>query len=331
MKKYINLKYLILGSLLALLSISCEADQDVADIADPSVYPTATFSIGETTVNEEGNPVIEITVTTDKKIDREISFSLEATGGTATLHEDYEIEDAGLLAYQTEAKLLVTIYEDSAIEVDETIELQVTMNSLANKYLVNPNTVLPSYTITIENYVGNTLDMEFSWDYTIDGYSTTNNIDFDIFVADAEGYDNSDPWATVNYTNYAATGNHPETFSFNFEDWADGEYILFHDLWYNAFYGYGPADMSLPIVATFTRPGLFSETITQDSSQSINGLTTNGYVDDDGNETGTYHNGFIAKVKIDNGVYTVYNYKGAEIVSGKSNKNRTPRPSNLRK
>jgi len=331
MKKYINLKSMIFASLLAITAISCDAEQDVSPIASPDGYPVVSFSIGETTVSEGGSPIIEIIATTDKKIDREISFSIDVLGGTATLHDDYDIEVAGLAPYQNETRFLVMIHEDAAIEGDETIELQVNMPSLASKYLVNPSTVLPSYSITIQNYVGNTLDMEFAWDYTIDGYSTTNNIDFDIYVADAAGYDNNDPWATVNETDYAATGNHPEKFSFNFDDWADGEYILFHDLWYNAFYGYGPADMSLPLVATFTRPGLFQTSLTQDSSQSINGKTTNGFVDDDDNDTGEWNNGFIAKVKIANGTYTVSDYKGAELVSGKSSKVRTPRPSNIRK
>ena len=55
------------------------------------------------------------------------------------------------------------------------------------------------------------------------------------------------------------------------------------------------------------------------------------FVDDDDNDTGEWHNGFIAKVKIANGTYTVSDYKGAELVSGKSSKVRTPRPSNIRK
>ncbi|UFH35823.1 hypothetical protein [Flavobacterium acetivorans] len=317
MKKYIKFKLFISLAFLALIAVSCDDKNDPEPIISTEDYPTATFSVSNTTVNEKDG-LVTVTITTDKMLTRGITFSAEQTGGTAVLHEDYDIVEATIAPYSKEAKLLVKFYGDIIPEVAKTLQIQITTPSLANRYFLNPTTVLPSYNITINNYVSNTLDISFAWNKDIDGYDTGSNIDFDIFVADAAGYDNNDPWATYNDTDYAATGDHPEVLSMNLADWPDGEYILFHDLYQNGFYGYGAAaNVTVPIVATFVRAGSFSTVVTQDPSQSVNANTTNGTVDDNNANTGEFHNGFIAKVAISNGKFTVSDYNGAQLASGK--------------
>ena len=64
---------------------------------------------------------------------------------------------------------MVEIHADVVPEGTETIELQITLPSLGNRYLLNPSTVLPSISISIENFVSDELDMYFGWDKVIDG------------------------------------------------------------------------------------------------------------------------------------------------------------------
>jgi len=332
MKKYIKFKLFVSVAFLALITVSCDETNDPADIISTDSYPTATFQASATTVNEKDG-LFTVKVTTDKMLTRGITFSAEQIGGTAVLHDDYDIVETSIAPFSKEATVVVKFYEDAIPEAAKTLQLQIVTPSLANKYFLNPKTVFPTYNITINNYVSNTLDISFAWDKDIDGYDTGSNIDFDIFVANAAGYNNNDPWATYNGTDYAATGNQPEELSMDLADWADGEYILFHDLWYNGFYGYGAAaNVMVPIVATFVRAGSFSTVVTQAPSQSINANTTNGYKDENNVDTGTYHNGFIAKVSIANGKFTISDYNGTQVASGKlSGSKKNSRPQSILK
>lgn len=153
MKKYINLKSIILGTLL-IISASCKEDQDVEGIVSTSDYPIATFEvIGSTDVGDRDGGIVFIKVSTDKAINSGVNFSATQTGGTATEHEDFDIVNTTIQAYYTEAIIEVHVYPDLEEEGDETIELQLTAPSLANKYLLNPTTVFPSITISIKDYV----------------------------------------------------------------------------------------------------------------------------------------------------------------------------------
>jgi len=175
--------------------------------------------------------------------------------------------------------------------------------------------------------------MTFAWEKGIelfgDTYSTCGNIDLDIFVSDAAGFDINDPWATVNWTNYAATGDCPEEFTWNMADWGDGEFIIWHDLWYNGFAGYG-TNVFVPVTATFFRPGAWTQDIVQNESQAANSDDW-GVVDDYNDYTGAWHNGVIAKIIIADGKYTITDYDGTVFVDNKSLSARTERPSFIQK
>lgn len=321
-------------SLSTLLFVGCENEPALTGQSTIEVAQNVTGSVAfiaplaaSQTVNEgnEGKYQYTLNITNQQPVD--IYVNVKVKSGTATRGEDFDFDDKLLIkAYSTSATGNINILTDLAFEPTEDFTLEIGGDNIANASV-------PASTIsfTILNYVSNILDMSFAWDKTIDGYPTGSNIDFDIFVADAAGYDNNDPWATFNDTDYAATGDEPEHLLMDMADWADGEYILFHDLWSNAFYGYGEAaDVAVPIVATFVRAGAFTTVVTQDPSQTINANTTNGAVDDNGDNTGEYHNGFIAKVTIANGTFTVTDYSGAQVASGKtSGSKKTSKPTSI--
>jgi hypothetical protein len=329
-------KNLILSalSLTALLFVGCEGEPaltgqstiEVSQNVGGSVKLIAPLAATQT-VNEgnEGKYQYTLDISNPQPVD--IYVKVKMKSGTATRGEDFDYDDQLLVkAYSTSVTGNINIISDLAFEPTENFTLEIGGDINISNASIPASTI--SFTIT--NYLGTSLDMSFDWDLTIDGlYGTGANIDFDIFVADAAGYNNDDPFATANYNGYAATGDHPEVFSMDLADWADGEYIIFHDLWYNAFVGYGAAaDVAVPITATFVRAGAFTTEITQDASQTINANTTVGY--DNGDETGESNNGFIAKVTIANGVFTVTDYTGTKLASGKtSGSKRTSRANSI--
>jgi len=172
MKKFIKIKTMILAALsLATLS-SCLVDEPTEPIISTDSYPTATFTLigGSTTFNEKGGTEFIYQITTDKMIDRPMDFTAVVVGGTATEHEDYDISQGTVPPFSTSGQIVITVYEDKDIEETETLSIQfVTGPSLANKYLSNPNTVLPGQlNLTIENYVSDDLDMTFAWEKGIE-------------------------------------------------------------------------------------------------------------------------------------------------------------------
>jgi hypothetical protein len=322
-------------SLTALLFVGCENEPALTGQSTIEVSKNVTGSVmliaplaATQTVNEgnEGKYQYTLDISNPQPVD--IYVKVKLTSGTATRGEDFDFDDQLLIkAYNTSVTGNINIISDLEFEPAEDFTLEIAGDINISNAAIPASTI--SFTIT--NYVGSSLEMSFAWDKSIDGYPTGSNIDFDIFVADAAGYDNNDPFATANYTGYAATGDEPESFSMDLADWADGEYILFHDLWYNGFYGYGPAEgIAVPIVATFVRAGAFTTVVTQDPSQTIDAGTTLGFKDDDNEDTGVANNGFIAKVTIANGVFTVADYSGTTLASGKtSGSKRTSRPNSI--
>ena len=310
-----NFKYIIYTALFALLVIGCEAEsakQDSTEIGNTNNYPTATFAVDtdETTFNEGDESVITITVTTDKAINRDLNFGFVA-GGTAVLHEDYELVEATVKAYETTGTMSIEILSDSAKETAETLELEVISGpSLASKHLVHPNTTYPTMSLTINNYISEDLEMSFDWDKIITlgaDYHTCDYLDLDIYVSDAAGFDIIDPGATFNSTNYAATGDCPEVLIWDMSAWGDGDYVIWHENWANGFEGSGVDELS-PITATIVKAGEWSTTVIQDDSQAVH-LNDGGEDDAVPNDT----HGIIFFISVSGGEYTLYDYAGNEI------------------
>ncbi|NNC51339.1 MAG: hypothetical protein HKO01_12490 [Flaviramulus sp.] len=331
MKKII---YVLSLTLLASVFFGCdvlEPSQDAEPISDAAAnYPTPTFTLTSSAnlsaLNEGDENVLVWDVTVDKPIDRNLNFSWVVLGGTATLHEDYDLVNATIPAYETTGQLMIMIHNDSAVEGAETLQLTVESGpSLASKYLVNPSSSYPTASLTINNFESDDLEMSFDWEKGIDfagsTYGTCANIDLDIFVSNAAGFDINDPWATFNGTNYAATGDCPETFDWIMSDWGDGDYVIWHEVWSNGFAGLGTNTL-VPITASISRAGVFSTTVVQADVQAMNS-DNGGEADDLPVDT----HGVIAQVSVANGIYTISDYNGNVVATGKTNTAKTKRPS----
>jgi hypothetical protein len=165
MKKY--LKSILLATVL-IFAASCEEDQDVVPAISPDDYSLATMTLtgGSTTFNEHDQPVFVYDIVLSKPLLRSVDISAIQVGGTATLHDDYDVVNATIPAYSTTGQLMVMIYEDLIVEGTETLDLELIPGpSLANAYLLNPATEYPTLNLTIEDYIfcNWTLDGVDSW------------------------------------------------------------------------------------------------------------------------------------------------------------------------
>ncbi|MDZ7614388.1 MAG: hypothetical protein U5K51_12330 [Flavobacteriaceae bacterium] len=314
MKKYLKFKLLFILSVV-MLAISCEeSSQDVEPIISTDSYPLATFSSDPLDINEAGSPELIITVRFDKMINRPVTFTAVQVGGTAEVHEDYDVSEAIVEAYTNQAQFVVQIYEDATIEDIETLVLQIETPALSNRYLINPDSELPEYTIKINNYVSKSLDMTFDWDKLInfagDDYHTHGNIDFDFYISTSP-FALDDPFANILAVYDAATGNAPEELSISLDDYEDGEYYIFADNYSNGFAGLD-TNTPVPVNTTFVQGGLFSQTLTQDPSQVLNSDTPGGA------EGGNFQ-GYIAKITIANGGFVIDGTVPAGKMAGSKN------------
>jgi hypothetical protein len=312
---------------ISSLVVSCDQEDNTgfSTLVPSNASATITFETQPPSTMEEADLEFPFVITLSEAQNVDIVVNLFQAGGDATEGDDFELSAHSITipAFTTQASGYIKTIFDTEKEEDETVVIQIGDETSANVTL-EPIQI----SFTLQNSVSDNLDITFDWDRDVDWggtlYPTGSNIDLDIFVADGEGYDNNDPWATVNWTDYAATGDHPEVLSMNIDEWGDGEYILFHDLWANGFYGLD-TDTQVPITATFVRAGSFSTVVVQDDSQAIN-------TDTPGAEEGGAHSGFIAKVTIANGQFIITDFNDVELASGKSsNTKRTPRPLSIRK
>ena len=327
-----NFKYKIIGLALLIVSVlSCEtADQDVSPIVEPGdSYPVVTYTLENAGTITEGDTIV-YTISLSTAIDKSLTFSAQVNEdlSTAEEHVDFDIIPATIRPYETEAQLLIITYEtiDTEDNVDETIAFEFGINSLAEKYLVHPSTVHATPSLSLKNYESDDLVLEFSWDVDIDlgfgVFPASANVDYDIFISDADGYDSTDPWATFNSTIYAATGSHPEIITITPGLLPDGEYVFWFDFWANNFYGYGNTT-DIPVTAFVYKAGAFNVMVEQDPSSVLNANSIS-YVDDE-----TESNGTIVKVAISGTTYTVSDYSDVVVGTGKSASDRTPRPANI--
>lgn len=140
--------------------VSCDAEQsysDVESLGSTDRYPTPTFtmSAGELTTNERNETVIVYDIVLDRPSDRPIDFSwVILDSSTATEHEDFDVVNGSVPAFQTTAQISVMIYNDAIVEGTETLDLTIQSGpSLANQYLVNPDTNFPTVSVQIQDYL----------------------------------------------------------------------------------------------------------------------------------------------------------------------------------
>jgi hypothetical protein len=153
-------KYIISTLVVTAFLFGCDAEsasQDTEDVGSTDNYPTPTFvfSGGELSTNERNETIIVYDVTLDKPTNRPIDFSwVVLESSTATADEDFELSNGTIPAYQTTGQLTVTIFNDVVVEGAESLDLTIESGpSLANKYLVNPDTVYPELSVQIEDFL----------------------------------------------------------------------------------------------------------------------------------------------------------------------------------
>lgn len=165
-------KYKILGlALLVVVIVACDtANQDVSPVISPDGYPVATFTsnFSGTTIAE--GDTIKYTITTDKMLDRALTFTVEQTGGTAN-ENDFSAETAVLAPYTNQVKLNIVITADNFPEIAETLSLKVGVFGLGDRYLLNPSTVNPALDLNITNVnKAGRLTIAFGWSTPADDY-----------------------------------------------------------------------------------------------------------------------------------------------------------------
>ena len=355
MRKNIKIASLLSLALIVFGLVGCDKEQEVESPISPDGYPTATFTTDFTGSEISEGDTIYYTVSIDKQTMNPITFSARVVGGTGS-DADFDVTSGTIAPYTSEAVIEIIAIRDYVADNDCTVELEIGSFSTGSRYELNANTVNPVLSLSVENYIADGIEMTFGWEYevavdTSDMYmsdlhsmeSTYDHVDFDIFIADAEGYDPADPWATFNPGAYAATGDTPEELFF--PNLGDGSYVIFSELWanslsdYDAYYDvinedtvyYDIESKLIPIDVNVTRQGVFNDyTFMQDDSQAMTTVTPG--VDDD-NYAGGLIDTYVCGVTIANGEYIVTEFDGTEVVRGKIEdfKIKSSRPIYLRK
>jgi len=155
-----KIQYILSTMVLTAFLFGCDAEsasQDPEGVGSTDRYPTPSFvfSAGELTTNERNETIIVYDVTLDKSSNRPIDFSwVVLESSTATEDDDFALSNGSVPAYQTTTQLTVTIFNDLVIEGAESLDLTIQSGpSLANKYLVNPDTVYPELSVQIEDFL----------------------------------------------------------------------------------------------------------------------------------------------------------------------------------
>jgi len=314
--------------------VSCDTTEEV--ILGRNAKPEVSLEAASVEVMQGGATAIGIK--SSEMAQNDIIFTLIQIGGNAVAGVDYDFEEYSDPDYgEIGGRVFVPGYELTGsvniiglnadiVPVSKTATFE--LRSIESQLGVPAGTT----DITVTIVPSNKLEMEFDWTMDIGGYSTADNIDHDIFISVADGFDINDPWSS-DIWDAAATGDVPEVISMDMTDWGDGTFVIWHDLWANGFFGEGLTDTEVPITGTFTRFGSFQQVVVQDSSQSIMSDSTDGaYVSGSG-YTGTWHNGIIAYVTIADGKFTITDFNNTDLVTGKPNitKPRAKRPSKYNK
>jgi len=322
--KYKNILFAGLMAMVILVTSSCvEQDpyQGAATVSASSPSVTIQADDFQNIPGVEADGTYTYTITLSEPQIADVKFEVFQSGGTATAHEDYDLGESSIVipAYETSGSGSITFYADDKPEETETLQITIGDNTTANV-----NYEAQVYDFVLDNYVADALDITFAWEtgliYDGDEYSACDYIDLDYFVADAAGFDINDPMANTYAFYEAATGDCPETMTLELEDWDDGEYIIWADL-YGSQYYFLWEEKPVPITSTFTRAGVFKKTLVQDNEDAM--LSTQP-----GDAEGGVYSAVLAKVAIEGGVFVIYDTDGEVVAAGKKSdlKLRTPRP-----
>lgn len=344
MRKYLNIPILSVG-LLVFGLVGCADDIEVSDPISTAGYSTATYTSDFTGGTIKEGDTIAFTITLDKQMDLDIPFGV-SVGGELDDH-DVEVINNTISAYTSETTMLVAFLQDYDIEATESGTIEIGCHHVGHRYRLHDNTQNLVLDVALENYVSDVLELAFEWggeveiasaDGRLDDHSWTEEIaswvDMDIFMADAEGYDFSDPWATFNPSALAATGDNPEHIEVDFELLPEGSYYFFCALWVNEFSNfdtlYDVKHIDMPITTYYDRQGALTGSLVQDDSQVINSATAG---EDDVLFADDWESIYttLCKLTVTADEYVISDIDDNEIGRGKIDGKRSVRPDNLKK
>ena len=206
MKMTRYLRYSVIGLMFfAVGLVSCNtAEQDVSPVISPEGYPVATITKSITTTDVTEGDTVYFYIKIDKWLDRSVTFTLHVTGGTADPESDVEFiseeGNAELAPYTDSTAIIFVITEDNFHENDETLEYKISVDQLSDRYLINPNSVLPSGTLTLKNHNDpGKLTIAFGWpspDDDFDCYANTSaGVSWGLAASSANPEVMTDIWA----------------------------------------------------------------------------------------------------------------------------------------
>lgn len=178
------------------------AEQDASPVISPNDKPMVTYTAnisGETL--EEGQTLV-YTISIDKPIDRALTFSAHQIGGTAMEEADYIATTVVLQPYTTEAKMEIAIVADDYPEESETLNLEIGIFGIAERYLIHPDTENP---IVVDLTIQNVNDPE-ALTIVMGWPDPEHEFDFDIVT-----WSNTTENPMTEWGDGGASGDNPET------------------------------------------------------------------------------------------------------------------------
>lgn len=323
--KYKNILFSGLLASVILVTTSCTEQEPATGASALSASsPTVTINADDfqNIPGVEKDETYTYTVTLSEPQIADVKIKVFQSGGTATEGADFDLGEHTLVipAYELSTTGTITTYADTDPEDSETLQI-----TIGDATTANANWTPQVYDFVLDNYVADALDINFAWEtgliYAGDEYSACDYIDFDYFVADAAGFDINDKWANTYAFYPAATGDCPEVMTLELEEWEDGEYVIWADLYGSQYYTLWE-EKPVPITTTFNRAGLFKQTVVQDNADAL-------LSNQPGDVEGGVYSVVLATVAIADGVFTVTDADGNVIAVGKKSdaKLKAPRPA----
>jgi len=318
MKNKNIIKVLWLFVIVASFSSCTPEDESFAKITDkPKVsLPVTSFSA------TEGDD-IQVTLVADHPYKYSMDFNLEVlSGGTATDVDDFAVDlDETVLgndpwngiqgylmsfpANATSYTFSISSILDDLAEGTENVTFKIHMSGNHNGVIEGETT---TFTVAIANKVQDKLVLVFDWDQSFDFGGSTYTLcdiayDNDYLLVDS----------TSNIVAAAASSDCPETLEMDINDYADGDYDVYQNLYDNA--GLDGAAItpafSIPTTVHYNRPGsaTLSGTYVQDAAYAFDS--------DAPSDPGLGDPRYVVSVHIEGGVFTLFDDNG-NIASGRA-------------
>ena len=315
----------------AILITSCNSDDDSGTIAEKVLVSNAGITTMSFTEGDGNRATIDLAVSKDiaapiyllirpadgsdldytdfNVIDDVTDFSFVGSNYTGMSYQD--LHTGGPAGYAIIIPPYSTSYSFEIEAADDMVTEMLESGSVIIEAYASRMALVTNDAISFDMDITNVekLAMVFAWDngpvnlFGTD-YDVCANTDVDVYIADGAGFDINNAWANELGIYDAATGACPEEMIIREGQYPDGEYVLFTDLWDNAFAGYG-ATTSFAMNMDYTKGSTYSGVLVQDPSQAYNANTNAGSF-----------NGYLAKLTIAGSTFTITDYNGTVVESG---------------